>query len=314
MNNFFCAEESCQAKEDPIGCALHRRYYVLVEFPPPWSSNPLDSKSLPSKLQALKDAVDEVSISLRLVFIYNRHLYEIGRTRLIIFQETTADFPSYHKQEFLLSDINEVVPILEKCIRGENLETEDTNTRDILICTHGSHDKCCAKYGNPFYRQAIETLADLSLPNIRIWQSSHFGGHRFAPTMIDLPEGRYYGRLDKLSFAAILTRNGDIYCLKNVYRGLGTLPWQVQTLERELIFKYGWNWFNYQVRGHVIKQNEDETFNQIEINFKKPDGEMGIYRANVIEDKSKNLIFRGECDNDVPSNFPQFIVTNIVKL
>lgn len=314
MNNFFCAEASREAQEDLIGCALQRRYYILVECPPPWSFHPLDSKSLPSKLQALKAAVDEVSIALRLVFIYNRHLYKSGLTRLIIYQETAAYFPSYRKQEFLLSDIHEVVPIVERCIRGENLETEDTNTRDILICTHGSHDQCCAKYGNPFYQQAIATVAELSLPNVRIWQSSHFGGHRFAPTMIDLPEGRYYGRLEQKSFVSILTRTGDIQCLKNVYRGSGILPWAVQVLERELILKYGWDWFDYQVKGHVIEHNEDESFNQVEIKFKKPDGVLGIYRANVIEDKSKNLIFRGECHNDKPSYFPQFIVTEIAKV
>ena len=31
--------------------------------------------------------------------------------------------------------------------------------------------------------------------NIEVFDSSHLGGHRFAPTMIDLPSGRSYGHL-----------------------------------------------------------------------------------------------------------------------
>lgn len=317
MNNFFCAEESCEVKEDPIGCALNRRYYVLLEFPPPWTSEPLDSKALSEQLKTLKAAMNqEVECFLRLVFIYNAKYYEKGYNRLIIYYQQEENFSAYLKKEFVLSDINDAVPIIERCIKGETLESSDNNilSRDFLICTHGSHDKCCAKYGNPFFRQAVFTVEDLSLSHVRVWQSSHFGGHRFAPTMIDFPEARYYGRLDQKSFAAILTRTGDIECLKNIYRGWGILPWQVQFLERELIIKYGWEWFNYQVQGRVIKHNEDETFNQVEICFKTPDGMTNTYRCNVIEDETKTILSKGECCNSELTQTPQFKITNLLKI
>lgn len=317
MNNLFCAEESRRVGEDIIGCALNFPCYVLVEFPPPWASHTFDSKLLPSELKELKGVIDEAECSLRFLFVYNRHIYEYGRTRLIIFRETEDKFLGYKKQEFILSDIRDIVPILEKCLRDEIIESEDTNnqTREILVCTHGSQDKCCAKYGNPFYRQAIATIADLSLPNVRVWQSSHFGGHRFAPTMIDFPEGRYYGRLDQISFTSILTRIGDIQCFKNVYRGWGILPSPVQFLERELILQYGWDWFKYQVQGNIIEQNEDESFNIVEIIFKKPNGVTGGYRANIIEDNSKNIILNGNCNHNYPPHkHTQFLVTEIVSI
>ena len=215
MNGFFCAEESCQANEDPIGRASNHRYYVLIASPPPWTFYPLDSKCITSKLQALRSAIDEGAWSLRLVFIYNANYYKLGQTRLIIYYQTEESFSGYSKKEYILSDINDVVPIIERCIRNETLEEfEDINIqpRIFLVCTHGNHDKCCSKYGNPFYRQAITTLKDLLLSNTRVWQGSHFGGHRFTPTMIDLPEGRYYGRLDQKSFTTIFKRAGDIQC------------------------------------------------------------------------------------------------------
>lgn len=317
MNNFFCAEESCELKEDPIGCALNRRYYVLLEFPPPWASDPLDSKALSDKLKALKVAInEEVELEIRLVFIYNAKYSERGYNRLIIYYHQEENLSTYLKKEFILSDINDAVPIIEKCIKGETLEYSDNNiqTRDFIICTHGSHDKCCAKYGNPFFRQALATVESLSLSHVRVWQSSHFGGHRFAPTMIDFPEARYYGRLDQESFAAILTRTGDIESFKNIYRGWGILPWQVQFLERELMLKYGWEWFNYQIQGRVIKYNDEETFNQVEIYFKTPDGRSNIYQCNVIEDETKTLLSKGECGNSELAQTPQFKITNLLKI
>ncbi|GGA35598.1 hypothetical protein CYANOKiyG1_53310 [Okeania sp. KiyG1] len=117
----------------------------------------------------------------------------------------------------------------------------------MLVCTHGSHDKCCAKYGNPFYTQAKKTISELGVKNTRIWKASHFGGHRFAPTMIDFPDGRYYGLLDGESFKSILLRTGNIKLLGGVYRGWGILPTCIQALERELMFHHGWEWFKYKI-------------------------------------------------------------------
>jgi hypothetical protein len=37
----------------------------------------------------------------------------------------------------------------------------------------------------------------------------------------------------------------------------------VQVLERELMLTYNCPWFNYQVQGHVIEQNQDETFSKV---------------------------------------------------
>ncbi|MBV6623057.1 MAG: sucrase ferredoxin [Rivularia sp. (in: Bacteria)] len=317
MKNFFCAEESCELKEDPIGCALNRRYYVLLEFPPPWTSDPLDSKALSDKFKALKAAInEEVELYLRLVFIYNAKYYEKGYNRLIIYYQQEENFSVYLKKEFVLSDINDAVPIIKKFIKGEILESDNNHiqTRDFLICTHGSHDKCCAKYGNPFFRQALATVENLSLSHVRVWQSSHFGGHRFAPTMIDLPEARYYGRLDQKSFASILTRTGNIECFENIYRGWGILPWQVQFLERQLMLMHGWKWFNYQIQGRVIEHNEDETFNQVEISFKASDSITNIYQCNVIEDETKNILSKGECCNTELTQTPQFKITNLLKI
>ena len=86
-----------------------------------------------------------------------------------------------------------------------------------------------------------------TLPNVRIWRSSHIGGHRFAPTAITLPDGRYYGRLSLLALQAIVTRQGAIAQLRPVYRGWGILPQPLQLLEQQLLLQHGWSWLDRSV-------------------------------------------------------------------
>ena len=58
-----------------------------------------------------------------------------------------------------------------------------------LVCSHGRHDPCCGERGRPM----VASLA-ASRPE-RVWQASHLGGCRFAPTVLVLPLGIMYGRV-----------------------------------------------------------------------------------------------------------------------
>jgi hypothetical protein len=58
-----------------------------------------------------------------------------------------------------------------------------------LVCTHGKHDPCCALRGRP------TTVALAALRPGQVWQASHLGGCRFAPTVLALPLGLMYGRV-----------------------------------------------------------------------------------------------------------------------
>jgi (2Fe-2S) ferredoxin len=58
-----------------------------------------------------------------------------------------------------------------------------------LVCTHGKHDPCCALHG-----RAMTTALTALRPG-QVWQASHLGGCRFAPTVLVLPLGLMYGRV-----------------------------------------------------------------------------------------------------------------------
>ena len=68
----------------------------------------------------------------------------------------------------------------------------------LLVCTNGRRDVCCAVRGRPV---ALEAAA---LAPQRVWESSHTGGHRFAPTGVLLPHGVALARLDGARCAQVL--------------------------------------------------------------------------------------------------------------
>lgn len=68
----------------------------------------------------------------------------------------------------------------------------------LLVCTNGRRDVCCAVRGRPLVAAAHRLTPD------RVWEVSHTGGHRFAPTAVLLPWGQGYARLDEQQVGRVL--------------------------------------------------------------------------------------------------------------
>lgn len=66
---------------------------------------------------------------------------------------------------------------------------EPDDSAQLLVCTNGRRDVCCAVRGRPVAEAAAATLPG------QVWETSHTGGHRFAPTAVLLPSGLVLGRL-----------------------------------------------------------------------------------------------------------------------
>ncbi len=313
MDKFFCADAAKCAQEDIIGTASNYKTYVLIECCLPWESEAFNSKEVP---QNLRNLVEEVNLShqnIRFLLINSDQRKCVNKRKVLIYDNKHEElFGGYEKHEFNADSIDKVAEIVKSYLAGEvpDCEIENNQSRDILVCTHGSHDMCCARYGNPFYAQAAALVSELELDDVRIWRSSHFGGHRMAPTAIDLSDGRYYGNLDRTSLQSILTRTGDIECLNKVYRGWGILPNPMQVLERKLIMLYGWDWFNYKVAGQIL---DSDTINHVfvaEITFEKAD-DTYTYRSDLVKDETKTVRLKGSCGAKKESEFVKYSVENL---
>ncbi|GBE90291.1 sucrase ferredoxin [Nostoc cycadae] len=313
MSTFFCSDYARQVGEDLIGSATNYETYILVECPPPWTTEAFNSRWVPKNLQSLEQEITRAKLPVRFLLIANDVSHKADQTTLLIYQKKQGLSHGYCKYEFHLPNIEQVAGVVKKWLanRTADYPVYTDATRDILVCTHGSHDKCCARYGNPFYFHAANTINDLELAHVRLWKSSHFGGHRFAPTAIDLPEGRYYGVLDQETLKAIITRAGDIQSLEKVYRGWGILPSQLQVLERELIFHYGWDWFNYKVAGKILEQSLDNQTFLGEINCESPDGSLYTYQAQIIKDNTKSVQLKSACNAHQTSVLVKYTIANV---
>ncbi|PRP89927.1 Sucrase/ferredoxin-like protein [Enhygromyxa salina] len=95
-----------------------------------------------------------------------------------------------------------------------------------LVCTHGTRDRCCAKWGMATWEALGGRDSD------RVWQCSHLGGHRFAPTFLTLPSGLLWGRFDnaELGELARSLSAGRLSSLASL-RGRCSYPRPVQAAE-----------------------------------------------------------------------------------
>jgi hypothetical protein len=296
---------------DIIGTAPMHPTYVLVECPYPWAAQGMASPGVPDNLRALVAAVKAARLPVQfLLFSGDR---SPSHTRIMVFRARLGDAGGYAKREFVVATIADVAPLLQSYLTDQTLAIDCLLTldQDLFICTHGSHDKCCAKFGYPFYRQAKQLIELWQLSHVRVWQVSHIGGHRFAPTLVSFPEGRYYGRLTEASLKVILQRAGDIQAWQHVYRGWGILPEPVQVMERELILKHGWEWFSYKIDYRMAVVNETLKQYQITLLCQKPEQPPLTYGATVAADEAKTQYLRGSCHSEQPSKMTKYTVSNL---
>jgi hypothetical protein len=100
----------------------------------------------------------------------------------------------------------------------------------LLVCTNGRRDVCCAVRGRPLAAAAAQAAPD------RVWEVSHTGGHRFAPTAVLLPWGQTLARLDAQSAAWVLEASQTGHVPKELLgplhdRGRSILPPGAQCAE-----------------------------------------------------------------------------------
>jgi hypothetical protein len=95
----------------------------------------------------------------------------------------------------------------------------------VAICAHGKHDQCCAVRG----RSACQSIA-AQYPEFT-WECSHLGGDRFAATMLVLPEGLCYGRVDTTDSAELVRLYLEGRLDNTFLRGRTSLPHAVQAAQ-----------------------------------------------------------------------------------
>jgi hypothetical protein len=213
----FCADLSRENDEPLAATASRIDNWFLVEYRGLWARDALTGSGLSDQVkQHLLDQVRSVSHG-RLLFV--RRPDRRGRPELAAFTATSrpgqttvtrTEFEAYED------------------LRGLDLIAGTPVEHPLfIVCTHGKHDPCCARFGRPLY----EALRDELAPDW-VWQVSHIGGDRFAGNLVCLPEGLYYGRVDRETAGPVLDEHLARRILIPSYRGRSIYTFAVQAAER----------------------------------------------------------------------------------
>jgi len=155
----------------------------------------------------------------------------------------------------LLVDPSEVVDAA-LAVLGEPARTDGTT--DVLVCSHGRRDRCCGSLGTSLAQELISDPRPLG-EQVRVWRTSHTGGHRFAATAIVLPHGTAWAFCDAELLERVAQREGPIESLLWRYRGCSGLSSPaVQVLERAVLNEMGWPLFDMSRRGNELGQDRVE--------------------------------------------------------
>lgn len=213
----LCAETS-RAHGEPLHATASRvDTWILIEYRGLWAHDAVDGSTLSPALKAHLVAERIRLPRARIVFV-RRTDRRSADGLLAYVASTSRRTRELRRLEFERHDD----------LVGVDLATagEPVDHPLFLVCTHGKHDRCCAKLGRPLYDAIREQVDDAW-----VWQSSHVGGDRFAGNVVVLPDGVYYGRVEPAEAWPVVEAALDGRIHLPCYRGLCRYGFAAQAAE-----------------------------------------------------------------------------------
>ncbi len=230
-----CAEFTRELGLAPQGTALDVTMIVLVETPLPWPK-PVFEHDL---LQGLSSTFETPIGTARILATPPRTgdhetitvtcLWRtaVGAAGVVL---EPADHAELHE---CLADLHHLAPTESRMLSGEAAPDQA-----VLVCTQGSHDACCGAEGT-----RLASMLELTRPDIRLYRVSHMGGHRFAPSVLTLPDGRMWAHPAVDDIVAIVDRTLPPADVAEQCRGWWGAPTgAAQTAEVAVFETQPWTW------------------------------------------------------------------------
>ena len=224
----LCSSWAREQNIDPIGTAGCYRGYLLLEWPLPWSRDLGDDPALAPVLAFVRRA------GMRLQALVP--VAGGGPRRVIAYRWPPAGGACFERRELAVGPGEVVAAALEIL----DAPLSSAQMTDVLVCTHGRRDRCCGSLGTALALELLAAPGQLG-EGVRVWRTSHTGGHRFAATAVVLPQGTAWAFCDLRALVRIVHRRGPMADLLPRYRGCaGMATPAVQALERAVLGEVGW--------------------------------------------------------------------------
>ena len=214
----FCAEVSLDNAEPLAGTASRVDHWILIEYRGLWGHDALAASGLSKHVKARLREQAEARPNTKVLFV--RRTERRRHAGLAVFWGSSPGRGGW------LSHVE--LDAYEDLLAHDLTEPRESLGHPLLlVCTHGRHDRCCARKGRPLY-EALMEQADEGW----VWQSSHVGGDRFAGNVVFLPQGLYFGRVGPGEAWPVL----DEYLAGRIdlehYRGRSAYTFSEQAAER----------------------------------------------------------------------------------
>ncbi|WP_435606779.1 sucrase ferredoxin [Streptomyces ardesiacus] len=203
-----CSAVSWDLDEPLAGTAPAARTWLLLEQPGPWGAKALTSSHLdPALGRALDAAAKGTGVRIALIRRPGRHADRgTPDARRVYAAHTVPGNVWLHGTT--LDDPRRLLDLDFAALgRGDHHAFDSVldggpHQGDplALVCTNGKRDRCCALLGRPLAAEVAASGAE------GVWEVTHLGGHRFSPTVLVLPHGYVYGRVQAHTVKEILHR------------------------------------------------------------------------------------------------------------
>ncbi|KUL51540.1 sucrase ferredoxin [Streptomyces sp. NRRL S-1521] len=196
-----CATTSRELDEPLAGTAATARTWLLVEQTGPWGAKALTSSHLdPGLGRALETAAQGTGVRVALIRRPGHHADTRTAARHQVYVAHTAPGRTWLRS-CVTSDPRRLLDLDFAALgAGDHggFGTPHTGSPLALVCTNGKRDRCCALLGRPLAGELAAAGEE------GVWEITHLGGHRFAPTVLVLPYGYAYGRTEAHTVKEIL--------------------------------------------------------------------------------------------------------------
>lgn len=288
----FCADV-CRSTDEPLyGTATRADVWLLLEYSGRWGRKALPESALPPAIKDRLITYEEAHDTTRVKFIKKAPPYESDRIQFFIAVSNEAEprlyrFDLDHYENLLSIDFDSVVA------GDEAYDANRLYDALYLTCTNGLRDACCARYGLDTFYAFEEAVGDA------IWQSTHLGGHRFAPISLVLPYALHYGQIKPEEAAEVVraTQRGEVYPSR--YRGRTTVEKPVQAAEHFLRAETGDN----HIDAYELASMESVDENMWQVALRARDGVLHTVRVEAVPFEQQ---VRKSCADDFFSTVTRF--------
>lgn len=228
-----CSASSELVDEPLLGTATHAATWVVLEQPGPWGRRALTQSHLDPGLGAELDKhAAEANAKVALVRRPGRHADNHDPRSFRLWVASTRPGRTWLRGGWITSP-DRLRDLDWAAVAGGDADAVAASVPGLspeyepllLVCTNGRRDVCCAVRGR---RLVDEVHGDLLG---RVWESTHLGGHRFAPTAVVLPHGTSYGRLTRDLAVQVVDGARHGIFVPTGYRGRTTYPKPAQAAE-----------------------------------------------------------------------------------